>query len=494
MYSSRKQNNPMRFWKRQPEQLPSDPFSPDMPLLYFSKRDVWRIADALKHTMVFGASGSGKTSGSLATLARIFLQAGFGGLVLCAKPEERLLWERYAQETGRSQSLVVMTAEGDKPIRFNFLDYELRRQDRGGGSTANIVNLFSTVIDLIENNTQEVGGDKFWDRTALQSVGHAVDVLSLCNRPLTLKDIKRFIQSVPLTPGQIHDRHWQETAFCAQRLSEAYLAPKTARQANDFEEAEEYFLKEVPELNPNTRSSIFITFTSLANMLLKGDAWELLSTHTTIVPEVMYDGAVVVLDLPIQQYGMTGRIIQGIIKYTFQQALLRRNLSVTPRPVFLFGDEYQQFLSSFDYQFLSVARSAGVACVFATQNVSNLYSVLGAGGKDQSNSFLGNCATKIFHANTDVATNQYASDVIGQEWMTMVSTNRSDGGSGHSHGASTSASIHASLLPSAFVNLRTGGIQHDREVEAYLVQTGRGRWHASDEVYHKAIFHQGFGS
>ena len=49
--------------------------------------DMWRIKDACEGTIIFGGTGSGKTSGSGRAIATSFLSAGFGGLVLCAKPE-----------------------------------------------------------------------------------------------------------------------------------------------------------------------------------------------------------------------------------------------------------------------------------------------------------------------------------------------------------------------------------------------------------------------
>ena len=46
--------------------------------------DLWRVKDACEGTVIFGGTGSGKTSGSGRALATAFLAAGFGGLVLCA--------------------------------------------------------------------------------------------------------------------------------------------------------------------------------------------------------------------------------------------------------------------------------------------------------------------------------------------------------------------------------------------------------------------------
>src|SRR5438552_2035229 len=81
----------------------------EQPLLWFSPKDPWRIKDAFEGVQIFGATGSGKTSGSGAAVAKSFLSAGFGGLVLTAKPDERALWEGYCRETGREQSLIVFS-------------------------------------------------------------------------------------------------------------------------------------------------------------------------------------------------------------------------------------------------------------------------------------------------------------------------------------------------------------------------------------------------
>ena len=61
----------------------------DAPLLQLSAGDAWRVKDAFEGTQILGSPGSGKTSGSGKAIAHAFLSAGFGGLVLCAKVDER---------------------------------------------------------------------------------------------------------------------------------------------------------------------------------------------------------------------------------------------------------------------------------------------------------------------------------------------------------------------------------------------------------------------
>lgn len=463
------------------------------PLFYFGKhqRDPFTVEDSYKHIFAVGASGSGKTSGSLALFARTYLQAGYGGLVMCAKREERALWEFYCRQTGRTKDLIVVATDSDMPFRFNFLDYELRRKGRGAGSVTNIVDLFSTIMDIIENNTKEAMSEDVWDRTALDLVRYAVIVLSFCDAPLTIETIEHCILDAP-QKHEVNDPHWKSHSFTARRLQEAYRNVKTGRERRDLKAAYDYFMKKHARLAERTRSSIEMTFNSIAGKFRVGDVREMLCTDTTFTPELLWEqGKIIVLDMPVSQFNKEGLLIQGILKHSFQKAMLRRDLNTHPRPIFLAQDEYQNFMSAFDYRFLSEARSAGVSVMMATQNISNMYSVLGGGAQHQANSLLGNAALKIIHANTDTTTNEWASQVIGQQWMQMIST--STKGDGQGTGANLSQQIHARKLPSDFMNLKTGGARNKFQVEAYVIQTGHGKWHSTKNAWHKAWFEQMFG-
>lgn len=81
----------------------------DTPLLHFSSSDPYRIKDALEGILIFGATGAGKTSGFGAALSTSFLNAGFGGLILCAKADETQLWLDYCREAGRVEDLIIVS-------------------------------------------------------------------------------------------------------------------------------------------------------------------------------------------------------------------------------------------------------------------------------------------------------------------------------------------------------------------------------------------------
>jgi len=105
-------------------------YSLDTPILQLAKDCSLSIRQAFEGVQIFGGTGSGKTSGSGRTLAHGFLQLGFGGLVLCAKPDEANNWRRYAAETGREDSFLFI--DGSPGQGFNFLEYEMKAYQHEG--------------------------------------------------------------------------------------------------------------------------------------------------------------------------------------------------------------------------------------------------------------------------------------------------------------------------------------------------------------------------
>jgi len=471
----------------------SELFDLDSLLLQLSPSDNWTIRDAADGTQIFGGTGSGKSSGSAAAIARAFLHAGFGGVVLCAKPEEKATWINYAKETGRDKDLIIFSA--DSKWRFNFLSYEFQRKSVGGGQGHNIVNLFLTIHELIEGKVTANGGDKFWDRATEQLIRNAVTILVLSKTPLSVKAINELIITAPLSPQQIEDAHWRQNSFCAQCIQAASTQPKSEIEQHDFDVATTYWLKEFPNVGDRTRSSIIATFTSMASKLLDGLVWNMFSTELNIVPEVTYrNGAIIILDFSVQEWNEIGRVVQGIFKYTFQEAILRRDVNTHPRPVFLFADESQNFISSNDFTFQSVARSARCCTVYASQNISNYYAKLKSpSGRDEVNSLLGNLRTKIFHANDDPPTNEYASKVIGKTVQnrtgTGITTSENQGQGSRSSNFGTNQVVDYKVLPVTYTTLKTGGEPNNLEVEAIVYRGGK-ILNATNDTYIKAVFQQ----
>src|ERR1019366_7350407 len=127
------------------------------------------IADAQTGVAVFGATGSGKTSGPGQLLARAYLRAGFGGLVLCAKVDERAQWDAWAKAAGgRGDDLVYVDASG--AARFNFLEWEAGKATEGAGYTINVVALLDEIAGATDTGAGAGdgggGGDNAFFRSA----------------------------------------------------------------------------------------------------------------------------------------------------------------------------------------------------------------------------------------------------------------------------------------------------------------------------------------
>ncbi|MCA9245134.1 MAG: TraM recognition domain-containing protein [Phycisphaerales bacterium] len=454
----------------------------DRPLLEWTRGEVWSVRDALEGALIVGATGSGKTSGSGAAMSRAMLEAGFGGLVLTAKADERALWQRYCAETGRSSDLLIFGP--DHELRFNFLDDERTRGGAGAGLTENIVALFSIVLEVAERRSGGGGGredDGYWRRALRQLLRNLVDLLIIAGRPISVPELYRLVVTAPVSLEQATSDDWKAESFCFKCLREADARAKSASQERDFELVADYFLLEFPGLSEKTRSVVVSTLTSTIDVLNRGVLRELFSTSTNVTPDQTADGRIILLDLPVKEYAEVGLIAQTIFKYAFQRAIERRDVTASPRPVFLWADEAQHFITSYDQGFQTTCRSARVATVLLTQNTPNVYAALGDGetGKSRADSLFGNLNTKIFHANGDHVTNEWASQLIGRTRQLFASGNSShptsliDWGDAPQSSGGFSEAYEFEVQPSVFTRLRTGGPGNGGNVDAIIVRNGR---------------------
>jgi hypothetical protein len=478
---------------------PGTPFSLDTPLFSFSGSpgDQWTLRDACEGVQIFGALGSGKTSGSGAALARAYLGAGFGGLVLTAKPDERELWESYAAQTGRTGDLIIFKPSNHH--QFNFLHYEMNRPGEGARDTENLVTLFSHVLEVRERSSGS--HDPFWDRTLRQLLRNAIDLVSVATGRVRLQEVRDVIKSAPYHAEQLEDEKWQKESFCVECIVNGSAKELSAQGKRDFEAARDYWLSEFPNLADKTRSIIVTMFTSMADTFLRGRLYELFCTGLNIAPEMSsQQGKIIILDLPVKEYGDSGRFAQVLFKYIWQKAVERRDVRRHPIPVFLWADEAQNFCASYDMQFQATARSSRACTVYLTQNLSNYYAAFGGGdrGKHEADSLLGNLGTKIFHANGDPVTNLWAADVIGKDWQIRTSTNIGTSESRQpgqqqqqqsSTSAGTSESYDYNVPPTEFTRLRKGGVPNGLIVDGYIFQSGR-KWTTTNKSHQRVAFRQ----
>src|ERR1700736_236923 len=159
----------------------------DLPLVWFSKReaDVWTLGDAFQGVLIMGENGLGKTSGSGELLARKYLQAGFGGLVLCFKTDEAALWRGYLKRAGREDDGRYFSV--DNAFRFNFMDYEA--QGSGVDFAENLVTLLVDVAS-IQKRTEASGSEAhFWLPQKKKLIRNGIALLLMAEEPIQLRSL-----------------------------------------------------------------------------------------------------------------------------------------------------------------------------------------------------------------------------------------------------------------------------------------------------------------
>jgi type IV secretory pathway TraG/TraD family ATPase VirD4 len=246
----------------------------------------------------------------------------------------------------------------------------------------------------------------------------------------------------------------------------------------DFDSTASFWLEEFPNLSPKTRSSIISMFTSMADNFLRRPFRMLFSdlpdeNQQIAFPELTHAGMVIVMNLPVKEFGEAGRTAQVVYKYLWQQAAERRNTKENPRPLFLWVDEAQNFASEYDMQFQATARSSRACTVYLTQNLPNYYAEMGGEqSRHRVNSLVGNLQTKIWHANSDPETNNHASETIGKSWQVRQSKSQSLGES-VTISNSQQESFDYDVPPQEFTRLAKGGQPNNYEVKAVVFQNGR---------------------
>ena len=441
--------------------------------------DRWTIRDALEGTMIFGATGSGKTSGSGQTFALGYLAHGFGGLVLCAKPDETERWARYAAHTGRSDDIVFFGR--DPRLAFNFLAHEAAIESSGGNLTENLVTLFTEIASIGAGATAGKAADPFWERAMRSLVRNAIELLVQAGEEITLHDLFDVIRSAPTTPQQVQDENWRRLSPCWKMILTARARVANTLNEVDIAEVASFWLEQFPALGDRTRSSVVATFTTLAEGLMRGKMRELFCSETTIAPEALLSGKIVVVDLPIKEWGEVGRIAGVLWKYCTQKAIERRsdNKGGQARPVFIWVDECRYFLSRNDDLFQATARSARAATVYLTQSIASLVASIGGESNSRAvvDSLINNLGTKVFHSNGDPTTNDYAANLVGKRLTKFENSSSSRSWSLKQSSITTSrghsTQYEYTWRPEYFLQLRKGGPSNAFQVTGIVVQTGR---------------------
>jgi len=388
----------------------------DAPLLRLSRSDVFTCRQACSGVHIFGQIGSGKTSGPGRMLAGGYLRAGMGGLVTAVQPSEVRLWcDEYAPRHGRASSIVLF----DESQGFNFLAYEIARQGMDGVGT--VVECLMRVLEAAKRasaTASQHGGDAFWEDASRNALRYTLPVLYSATGSLSIPDIIRFISTAPASVQDTRDRAWQQRSFMYEVMDRAVRFPKVWMSNAALQNAINFWAEQWPAIPDKTRGNIVITITATLDRFNHGRLNHAFCGKTTIVPEMSFHGAVIVLAMPTLSWNEDGIIAQQLFKFFWQRAVLNRNSleqKHRERLVFLWADEAQETGNSYDGEFLSMCRQSKCCVTYLTQSLPNYYSKMGGDNpRDAAQTLVGKFTTHVYCANACPETNDYASRMIGK--------------------------------------------------------------------------------
>ncbi|MEG3973672.1 TraM recognition domain-containing protein [Microcoleus sp. herbarium8] len=421
----------------------------------------WTVGMSYEGLQVFGGTGSGKTSGTGKAISLAMLRRGYGGLVLCAKADEAANWRRLTEAAGRAEDLVIFSPETGGA--FNFLDYEMERS--AGGSEA-VIAVLMQLSELGGGGSSGGGGDDVWDKAGRQLLRNALDLLRLAGEPVRLKTIYEICTKPEVVPPLIAKAQ-------ARVLNSRSVALRDDLQSvSSFLEGEWVTRAEV------TRASVLMNLTSIFDPFLRGAMRDCFCGETNIRPDDSENGKIIVIDMSIKEYNELGRYAAVIWKFLFQRFAERRGAGSHSRPLFIYADESQFFVTSADADFQTTARSSRCATVYLTQNLPNYFNAVGGSQRSKYaiDSLLGNLQTKIWHQNGDKETNEWAASTIGRDLVKRHGTSSNlsfgqQGGGGA--GSSSSEQMDFIIQPREFTALAKGGASSSFVVTAILYQSGR---------------------
>jgi hypothetical protein len=198
------------------------------------------------------------------------------------------------------------------------------------------------------------------------------------------------------------------------------------------------------KMDERTRGNVMSSLTSRLGLFRHGMLRDCFCGKTTVIPDMIFHGAVIVLAMPVQANETEGRLGQMVFKYMTQLAIEGRGSLPDrhrERPVFLWVDEAHRFISVKDEQFLAECRESKCCCCFLSQGLPSYYAALGEKETKRVDGLIGKFGTQIFHQNGCHHTNEFASKIIGRglQMRRTVGRNRSVSRGG-SKGKSTGAS------------------------------------------------------
>lgn len=390
-----------------------------------------------QHLLVFGGTGDGKTTAILKPLlTQVLAQPHFGAYVTDAKG---VLWRdavEIAATAGRSADVLkIGTGPGEVGVNV----------------TATLApNQIAAALRSVLTQVGGARGDSFWPDMAANVMRHLLTIgRAYAATPEGAAEAKTLNPYSLWWAYQavLDDKRLQPALDAIGRETTAHLQRmETARAAADrdgFEAGEDrlrilagsdvvashaYLANGWAEMAKDTRTGIIANISQLMDgftgtPVLRERFISGLDAGTARL-DAPLNGKIALITLNTMDDGLPARLIAILLKTVlYREARLRESVfkktgeNPQSRPCLVMMDEVQELATVdpasglSDATFWNVARSTGLAGVFATQTVAALTQAM---GKDAAENFMQQSRSKVFLRSEDQATVSYACWLAGE--------------------------------------------------------------------------------
>ncbi len=393
-----------------PEFENSNTWETDEPILLWNGWNNWTTGDSFEHTFAFGRSGSGKTSSIFQFASQAMLRAGYGCLFQTTKKDDAKTYKEWVKMAGRKKSLVelnVTSRLGCNLIKQE-MDYGASKGDCVDVS-GNVVQLFKFVSAMAGGTNERRGQESIWDAAAQELLRNALNLVYAATDTVKFDELREVIKSAPQSKNEVEDKVWQRKSLCWHYMEKAL---ENKPESRGVKLALDYFQESFPQLAPETRTSVTFNFSAgWADLLSREPLYSLFFSDSHYQMNILLEGAILLINLPIDEYDQVGRLANGLARWAAQKTVDRRDdSSKSERPVAVIWDECQKTLCKADISFLETARSRRCAFVAGAQNLPLLHDAV---GKELAEGMIGNCNTLLFYQNRDPETNKLMTKSMG---------------------------------------------------------------------------------
>lgn len=357
-----------------------------------------------QNILITGSIGSGKTSSTIFPFLNQLLKIdNMSGLILDVKGN----MFNTINTMNCKHHIIVIEVAGK--YTYNPLNRPLLKPYILSDRLITILKLFS--------NTKNT--DTYWFDKAGQMLTESIKLIRLYNNGyVNFTELHKIISSKQYI---LEKMHYVKTLFLSNKL--------THSMQYDLNSILSYFQNEYENLDSRIQSIILSEISRLTSTITNDE--DICNTFspskdnsfTFSFEDIFTDNTFLILNIPIGEYQNLTKIIATYLKLEFQYEVLKRKQPITSPSLFL-SDEYQEYITSNDANFLSLSREFKCINIISTQSYSSLLNTLE--NEQQLNIITQSCINKIFLRTDDIYTIEQAQKLFGKEEKIKISKNVSE--------------------------------------------------------------------